>query len=89
MFLLPAVRPPSSYTEPTEVNPNRIARLLGEILRNAVQCGGDTHARLGSRIAARFMWVGLETEISGCAGSRHMQPGCSTTSIHLVNPWQQ
>jgi antitoxin FitA len=39
-----------------------------EILRSAVQNGEHAHARLGSRIAARFTAVGLETEIPELRG---------------------
>lgn len=39
-----------------------------EILRNAVQGCEDPPAKLGSRIAARFTGVGLETEISEVRG---------------------
>jgi len=39
-----------------------------EILRNAVQGGEHTHARLGSRIAARFTAVGLDAEIPEVRG---------------------
>lgn len=39
-----------------------------EILRNAVQGGERADARLGSRIAARFTGVGLETEIAEVRG---------------------
>jgi len=39
-----------------------------EILRNAVQGGEDPHARLGSRIAARFTGVGLDAEIPEVRG---------------------
>lgn len=39
-----------------------------EILRNAVRGGEHAHARLGSRIAARFTEVGLETEIPEVRG---------------------
>jgi plasmid stability protein len=39
-----------------------------EILRSAVQSGERAHARLGSRIAARFTALGLETEIPELRG---------------------
>lgn len=39
-----------------------------EILRSAVQSGEHARARLGSRIAARFTGIGLETELPELRG---------------------
>jgi plasmid stability protein len=41
---------------------------IREILRNAVRSEGSIRAPLGSRIAARFRRVGLETEIPELRG---------------------
>jgi plasmid stability protein len=45
-----------------------------EILRNAVRSEGQMQTPLGSRIAARFRRIGLDTEISELRGHPALPP---------------